>query len=94
MAQEREKLILTQDEARAIVFDDHEDYQVIENEIESTSRWSEHHLVTVQRLSDGKYFQDTYSQGLTESQDERAYEYSQPNFTEVFQVTKTIIAYE
>lgn len=94
MAQEREKLILTADEARDIVYEDTSEYTVIEDSIESTSRWSEHHLVTVQRLSDGKYFQDSYSQGLTESQDERAYEYSEPDFTEVFQVTKTIIAYE
>lgn len=94
MSQEREKLILTQEEGRAIVYEDDSRFQIIEDNIESTSRWSEHHVITVQRLSDGKYFQGGYSQGLTESQDERAFEYDDPEFEEVFQVTKTIIAYE
>jgi hypothetical protein len=48
----------------------------------------------VQRKSDGKYFKDGYRRGATESQDERPYEWSEPNFTEVFPVTKTYIDYE
>lgn len=94
MAQEREKLVLTNEEARAIVYEDSSEFEVIEDNIDSTSRWSEHHYVVVKRLSDGKFFADSYSQGLTENQDERAYEYSDPDFTEVFQVEKTIITYE
>lgn len=94
MAQEREKLILTTEEAQSIVWGDSSEYEVIEDTIESTSRWSENHSIVIKRLSDGKFFADGYSQGLTEMQDESPYEYSEPDFTEVFQVEKTIIAYE
>lgn len=94
MAQEREKLQLTKEQAKAIVYEDTDEYEIIEDNIDSTSRWSEYHDVVVRRLSDGKFFADTYSQGLTESQDERAYDNSTPDFTEVFQVEKTIITYE
>ncbi len=94
MAQKREKLILSKEEARLIVYDDSNDYEVIEDTIDDTSRWSENHSVVIQRISDGKFFADTYSQGLTESQDERAYDKSDPDFTEVFPVERTIISYE
>lgn len=94
MAQEREKLVLTNQEAQRIVWGDSSEYEVIEDTIESTSRWSENHSIVIKRLSDGKFFADGYSKGLTEMQDESPYEYTEPDFTEVFQVEKTIIAYE
>lgn len=94
MAQEREKLQLTKKEAQAIVWEDTSDYEIISDEVVDTRRWSADHCIIIKRLSDGKFFADHYSVGLTEMQDESPYEYSDPEFIEVFQVTKTIIAYE
>lgn len=94
MAQEREKLQLTKEEAQAIVWEDTSDYEIISDEVVDTRRWSADHEIIIKRLSDGKFFADGYSVGLTEMQDESPYEYSDPDFTEVFPVEKTIIVYE
>lgn len=94
MAQEREKLQLTKEEAQAIVWEDTSEYETISDEVVDTRRWSADHEIIIKRLSDGKFFADNYSVGLTEMQDESPYEYSDPDFTEVFQVEKTIIVYE
>ena len=90
----REKLILTSEQGRDIVYGDDSNFVTIEDKIVGTRRWSIEYEIVVQRKSDGKYFKDGYSRGATESQDERPYEYSEPNFTEVFPVTKTYIDYE
>ncbi len=94
MARKREKLILTKEQAKEIIYEDSDEYNVIEDEIDDTSRWSENHSIVIQRISDGKFFADTYSKGLTESQDERPYDNSDPDFVEVFPVERTIISYE
>ena len=90
----REKLILTSEQGRDIVYGDDSNFVTIEDKIVGTRRWSIEYEIVVQRKSDGKYFKDGYSRGATESQDERPYEYLEPNFTEVFPVTKTYIDYE
>ena len=89
----REKLNLTVEEGRTIIYEDSEEYDVIEDVIDDTTRWSENHTIVIQRKSDGKYFTDWYSVGLTEMQDERPYDNINPNFTEVFPISKTITAY-
>lgn len=91
---EREKLILTAEEARNIVYEDTNEYDVISDDIVSTSRWSEHHDIIVKRVSDGKFFESNYSTGKTEMQDESPYEYDDPEFTEVFPVEETVIKYK
>ncbi len=90
----REKLNLTVEEARDLVYGDHPGFKEIENEIVDQTRWSIVHLCTVQRLSDGKFFQDSYSTGATEQQYERPFENDEPNFTEVFRVEKVTYVYE
>ena len=90
----KEKLILTSEQGRDIVYGDDSNFVTIEDKIVGTRRWSIEYEIVVQRKSDGKYFKDGYSRGATESQDERPYEYLEPNFTEVFPVTKTYIDYE
>ena len=90
----REKLTLTKEQARQIIWGDTDDFTEIKNEVVDNTRWSIIHDIVVQRKSDGKYFTDTYRVGATESQDERPYEYCDPNFTEVFPVQKTITVYE
>ena len=90
----KEKLILTSEQGRDIVYGDDSNFVTIEDKIVGTRRWSIEYEIVVQRKSDDKYFKDGYCRGATESQDERPYEYLEPNFTEVFPVTKTYIDYE
>lgn len=90
-----EKLNLTPKQAREIIFDDApEEFEVIENKITGVTRWSVLYRIVIRRLSDGKFFADTYSRAATEYQDEKPYEYYTPTFTEVFEVKKTVIVYE
>lgn len=90
----REVLELTGGDARNIIYEDSKDYNVIKNEIVNHTRWSVIHEIVIQRVSDGKYFKDSYSEGATEMQDESPYEYDDPEFKEVFPIEKTIIIYE
>ena len=90
----REKLNLTSKQGRDIVNGEDSNFITIEDRIVGTRRWSVVYEIVVQRKTDGKYFKDGYRRGATESQDESPYEYSEPNFTEVFPVTKTCVDYE
>ena len=49
-------------------------YDAIKDTITGTRRWSEDHEIIF--AHDGKFYRTHYSQGLTESQDERPFEYS------------------
>lgn len=90
----REKLTLTKEEANAILWEDGDGYEIIADNILDNGRWSIHHRLVIKRVSDGKYFADTYSVGATECQDERPWSYNAPNFVEVFPVEKKVIDYE
>jgi hypothetical protein len=90
----REKLTLTKEDARDLICGDLPGFEVIQKEMVDKSRWSIIYEVVVKRLSDGMFFKDVYQRGATESQDESPYEYSDPNFTQVFPVEKTVIVYE
>lgn len=91
---ERQHLILTKEQAINVVYGDHRDFITVSDEITDTTRWSEHHRVVVKRKSDGRFFSDNYSVGLTEMQDESPYDYTEPSFVEVFPTQKTITVYE
>ena len=90
----REKLNLTSEQGRDIVYEYDSNFVTIEDKIVGTRRWSIEYEIVVQRKSDGKYFKDGYLRGATENQDQSPYEWSEPNFTEVCPVTKTYIDYE
>lgn len=91
---DRIKLVLTPEEGRSIVYDDHDDFELISKEITDTSRWSIFYENIYKRISDGKFFKTNYSEGATEHQDESPYEYDDAVFEEVFPVEKTVIVYE
>lgn len=80
----REKLVLTKDQARDILSDDQDEYQIIEDKVVSNQRWSTYNRLVIQRISDGRFFATYYSAGATEQQEERPWEYEEPNFREVF----------
>lgn len=88
-----EKLELTREEAKGILWGETEGYKIIKDEIVNTTRWSVVHSLVIQRESDGKYFQDNYCRGATECQDESPWEYNPPNFDEVEPVETKIITY-
>ena len=90
----KEKLKLSPKEARMITVGDSSEFKTILNEITGNSRWSIFYRIVVQRESDGLYFADEYSRGATECQGEIPYEYTTPNFTQVFPVEKKVIVYE
>lgn len=90
----REILNLTSEQGRDIVDGDDSNFVIIEDKIVETRRWCDIYQIVVQRKSDGKYFRDVYRRGATESQGEKPYQCSDPNFTEAFPVTKTYIIYE
>lgn len=90
----REKLNLSGEEGIDIIYGYSEDYKVIQDNIVSHGRWSVRHEIVIQRLSDGKYFKDSYSEGATEMQDESPYEYNDPEFEEVFPIEQVTIIYQ
>ena len=89
-----EVLTFTKDEARDAMWGDLDGFDLVEDKLVDTTRWSEIHEVVIKRESDGKFFMDSYSVGATEMQDESPWEYSDPNFVEVVPVEKTVIVYE
>ena len=91
---EREKLTLTKEQAREIAWGDDPNLEIISERIIGRRRWSVDYEVIVKRCSDGKLFRDKYSVGATEGQDERPWEYTEPDFREVFPKEKTIVVYE
>lgn len=94
MSEQREKLNLTKEQARELIDDYNDGFEVVSDEIIDQRRWVTVHKVIVRRLSDSKFFTDHYQHGSTESQDECPYEYTEPDFTEVFPKEKKIVTYE
>lgn len=91
---DREKLKLTGEEGRSILYEDNDDFKLVRSEIVDNTRWSVVYEDVYQRLSDKKFFKTTYRKGATEMQDERPYEYGEALFYEVFPVEKTVVVYE
>ncbi|MDD4779099.1 MAG: hypothetical protein PHT02_00650 [Tissierellia bacterium] len=68
-------------------------YGAIEDNITDTSRWSIHHTIIFEH--EGKYYRTHYSEGATEMQDERPWEYdNEVECTEVHQVEKVVKVWE
>lgn len=88
-----EKLKIDSQEARELLWGEGpEGIEIVYDRIIDNRRWSIDHEIIVKK--DGRFYRDIYSVGATESQDESPWEYSAPDFTEVFPVEKTVIVYE
>lgn len=75
---------LTKEEGRQVVYDDHSDWECVSGPNEyGSSRWSIHVKGVFKHIPSGKHFELHWSKGATETQDERAFEYSDPEPVEV-----------
>jgi len=87
---------LTSEEGRQVIYEDHDDWESMEEEIIDTRRWSNRYLGTFRHKPTDRFYQMSWSQAATEQQDERPFEYEEPELTEVVQkeviVTKWVPA--
>ncbi len=90
---QREKLALTRGQACDLMDGDDPAYKVVSDKIIDHGRWAVVHWLIIQRVSDGRFFSDSYGVGATESQEEGPWEYSEPDFREVFPQEKVTIDY-
>ncbi len=87
---------LTANEARDIVYDDAKDWAMVTGtlEIDGNGRWSIYKTAVFLHEPSKKHYSMSWSVGATESQDERAFEYTEPEPIEVHQVEKTVTIWE
>lgn len=86
---------LTGDEARDIVWEDHEDWEQIEAYPTGSGRWSIWQEGIFLHKPTGKYYQFNWSFGATEQQDESPFEYEEEvEPVEVVQVEKVVKVWE
>lgn len=90
---EREILKPDKETARDIISKYSKEFEVIEKTQTDSSRWSAFFDCIVRRKSDGKFFETSYTKGLTEYQPERPFEYDEPVFSEVIPLEKTVTYY-
>lgn len=76
---------LTSEEGREIIWDDHDDWSSVEEEIIDSRRWSNRYLGVFRHKPSGKFYQMSWSVGATEQQDEQPFEYEVPEPIEVVQ---------
>lgn len=88
---------LSKDEAKEIVWQNHEDFEDVKDteEIIGQSRWTTSFSKVVKQLSTGKFFEICWDKGSTEVQDgqEMFYE-NEVELPEVHQVEKVIMVWE
>lgn len=67
----------------------------VSDTITGKSRWSLNHELVFKEAATARFFRTHYSEGATEQQDERPFEYEPDDVevTEVFPVEKTVIFY-
>jgi hypothetical protein len=89
----REKIKLTVKELQDIVYDDSENFKVIESNITGTFRHGNENEAVIKRISDGKYFEVYYRDSVKDGCDFCDMNYD-GDYEEVFKTEKTIVAYE
>lgn len=89
------KLELTTEQAKEMIYGAApEGLKVIDIIQTGSGRWESYHEIIVQEESTGRYFSDTYSEGLTEQQESDIWDYKDPDFTEVFPHKVEVIVYK
>ena len=82
---------LTKEEGQSIVWDEHEDWEKVnDDKIIDQSRWSTVYEAVFKHKPSGKHYMLCWSQGSTETQDESPFEYSDPDPVEVEEKEVTV----
>lgn len=84
---------LTKEEGRELLQEDLDEWETVESQITYTSRWSIHHEGIFKHVPSNKYYSMCWSVGATEQQDEQAFEYDDPELTEVEPYDKIVKAW-
>lgn len=84
---------ITKEEAKSIVYDDHENWTLVQKSITGTTRWSAIYFGYFLHNPTNTTYELRWQQGLTESQDERPFDYTEPEPIEVVQRPKTIMVW-
>jgi hypothetical protein len=90
---EKEKIKLTVEELQDIVFDDSEEFDVIQHEIVGNWRHGTEETCIVKRITDGKCFRLNYRNSVKDSCEFQDMNYDD-EYEEVFPVEETIIVYK
>jgi len=86
------KLILSPEEARSVVYQDHEDFELVQTTIVDKTRWSVIYHGVYKHLPTNKFYSVDWSVGATEQQDESPFEYDKEvEFIEVEPREVTVI---
>jgi len=84
---------VSKEEARDIIYDDSEDWSLVQKETVGTTRWSTMYLGYFLHIPTNTTYKLEWQQGSTESQDERPFDYTEPELVEVVQRPKTIMVW-
>lgn len=84
---------ITKQEAKDIIYDDHEDWNLVEKSVIGTTRWSAMYIGYFLHSPTNTTYKLEWQEGLTESQDERPFDYTEPELVEVVQRPKTIMVW-
>ena len=85
---------LTGKQGFQIVYGETYRFACVSDTIEKNSRWDEHHRSIIKDILTGKYYMTYYSQGLTEKQENLAFEWDdEADFVEVFEIEVTVKKY-
>lgn len=68
-------MIIEKEEAKRIVWEDHEDWDEVTSEVIDNTRWSVLKEGVFKHLPTGKFYQVNWSEGATEMQDEAPFDY-------------------
>lgn len=90
---DRDKISLSVNELRDVVYGDSDDYEVIKIDIVGTWRHGEEDVAIVQRKSDKKYFKLDYRDSCKDECEFEDINYD-GEYDQVFPVEKTVIVYE
>lgn len=87
-------MILNKEEARDIVYEDHEDFEKVEENCIDQERWSVVYEGIFKQKSTGKFYKVVWSVGATECQEERPFEYEKEvEFIEVEPYEKLVVVW-
>lgn len=90
---------LSQDDCRYLLFEEAFDFTndydnprfvKVQEISDDSGRWSSYHTLVVKDDKLNKYYQTHFSKGLTEMQDERPFEYTEPDWEEVEKVVRIV----